>query len=138
MTVHSPRDAKFAATKGYNAYQLAAIVVGTKAVNTINVTVQLKEAGGQNVSKIVAVSAYLSDNADGSTLTATVPTSTVAIGTNGLILVVDVTNKVFQILTNATGQFDLNLIQTNTATTYYLVLVLPDGSLLVSGAIAFT
>src|SRR5438105_521520 len=108
----SPQPAKQSAAKAYNAFNLASFTIGAKASNTINVAVQLKGARGENVGQICLPDAYLSDNADGSTLTATVPTSTLAVGTNGVIIGVGSTNKAVRLLTNSSGQFDLNIIQT--------------------------
>lgn len=136
MTLN-PLPAKQAAAKAYNAFNLAAFTVGTKLTNTINVAVQLQNAHGVSLAQIAGVKAYLSDNANGSTLTATVPTSTLAIGTNGVIIGVLTTNKAVEIITNALGQFDLNVIQTVGGTNYYLVVEMPDGSIVVSPVIGF-
>lgn len=134
----APLPAANAAAKAYNAFNRATFTIGAEAANVINVAVQLAEAkAGRNVGQRCVLKCYLADNADGHGLTATVPTSTVAIGTNGEKLAALVTDKAFLILTDASGRFDLNLTQTAAPVTYYLVVVLPDGSLTISSAITY-
>jgi hypothetical protein len=134
----NPQPAKQAAAKAFNTFNMATFSIAAEgAGDTINVAVQLLDARGQKPGKICRCLVYLSDNADGSTLTATVPTSTLAIGTNGLILVVEVTNKVLTIISKNDGSFDLNVIQSADPVTYYMVVCMPDGSIAVSGAITF-
>lgn len=128
---------KQAAAFGPGSFDLAAFTIGTKSVNTINVAVQLKDAHGNNIAQPVNCKAYLSDSATGLGITGTPATSAIAIGTNGYILATLVTEVMVDVLTNAAGQFDLNLIQTASPTTEYLVLILPDGNILVSGAITW-
>lgn len=113
---------------------LATFTIAAQVSRTINVAMQLKDADGNALVVRGAVDAYLSDNADGSTLTASTPTSTVAIGTNGL-LINQVTDKAFKLVSNASGQVDINVINSGSHT-YYLALVMPDGGIQVSGAIA--
>jgi hypothetical protein len=133
----NPQPAKQAAARAYNTFNLAAMTVGAKVTNTINVAVQLQDARGQAVKQIGNCSFYLSDNADGSTLTATATSSALAIGTNGVLMVINVTGKYCDVITNASGQFDLNIIQTAGGTKYYPVVMMPDGSIIVGGAIQF-
>lgn len=45
--------------------------------------------------------------------------------------------KMFQLTSEADGDIDVNIINATTTPTYYLVLVLPNGRLAVSGAITF-
>lgn len=138
MTItRNPRPAKEAVAKAFNAFQLAAFTIGAEASHTINVAVQLQDARGQAVTQITQCSCYLSDNADGSTLTATPTTSAPAIGTNGVLLGITTTGKFFDVITNKSGQFDVNIVNTS-AQNYYLVLLLPDGTILVSPIIAIT
>ena len=110
--------------------------------NAINVAVQLVDANFNPIpgtSQEIGpgqVTCYLSDNPDGSTVTGTTPTS-VLIGTNGLILASVVTLKLFEILSNALGQFDLNVTKA-AAHDYYLVVCMPDGSIRVSPIVHLT
>lgn len=128
--------AKQAPYKSRNAFNFVSFTIGAEAGDVINVAVACKTPKQGAIAERVAFTCYLSDNADGSTLTATVPTSNLAVGTNGVILGTLTTNKAVQLLTNAAGLVDLNITQT-AAKTYYLVVVMPDGSLSISGAITF-
>lgn len=109
--------------------------VGADVANVIKVTLQLKDANDNNLAKVGVVDAYLSDNADGSTKTAVVPT-TVAIATYGLALAL-VTGVVFKLVSDSSGRIDLNITK-NTANNYYLVVVTPTGILNISTIIALT
>ena len=132
-----PQPAKKAAARAYCRFGLATFTIGVKAANTITVTVVLKDERANALAEIVNAEFYLSDNADGSTLTATVPTSNLAIHSKGVIIGTLTTNKAGEIITNAVGTFDLDITQTASPVTYYLVIIKPDGGLLVSGAITF-
>jgi hypothetical protein len=101
--------------------------VGAEAGNVINVGVKLNTAG--------SVFAYISDNADGSTVAGTAP-DTVAIGTDGLAIPL-VAGKAFQLVSEADGDIDINITEVG-ADTWYLVVVLSTGEIRVSGAITFT
>ena len=107
--------------------------IGAEAVDAIIVTGQLKDASGNAIGSVTDVKAYLSDNSDGSTFEATAHSGNVQTSSKGLAIPV-VTKKVFLITTNASGQFDLSLTEAGTKTAY-LVVVLPNGALKVSGAI---
>lgn len=130
-----PFSAKDAAAKAWCAFNLVTFTIGTEGSNTIKVTVTLLDAQGQAVGFAFA-RCYLSDNADGSTLTATATTSALAIATKGVLLDIPTTGKVCDVISNNVGVFDLNIIQTATPT-YYLVVILPDGTIVVSDAITF-
>lgn len=137
MPQPSVRPANQSASRAFNRFGLAKFTIGTKATNTIKVTVQLLNDLGQALTELVNCEMYLSDNADGSTLTATVPTSNLAIAALGFILGTLTTNKAVEIITNSSGTFDLNIIQTASPVTYYLTIIKPDGGLIVSPAITF-
>jgi hypothetical protein len=133
----NPLPAKSAAARAWELFNLVTFTIGTKSVNTINVAVQLKDAQGKAIAQVAAATFYLSDSADGHTLTATATTSALAIGTNGVLLNIDVTGKMGRVISDASGRFDLNLIQSASPVTEYLVVVMPDGSISVSGAITW-
>ena len=132
--MHGPKDAKFAAAKAFCAFNLASFTIGAEASHVINVAVQLKDALARALAQIGHLRFYLSDSSDGHTLTATATTSALAIGTNGVLQNIEVTGKVGVVMTDTSGRFDINITQT-AAKTYYLVLQMPDGSIVVSGAI---
>lgn len=132
-----PQPAKQAAARAYCVAGLATFTIGAKVANVINVAVQLQDVRQQSVGQITHVEAYLSDNADGSTLTATAATSALAIGTNGVIISTLTTEKAVLVISNKTGQFDINITQTATPQAYYLAVMMPDGSIVVSPIIQF-
>lgn len=113
----------------------ATFVVGTEAANAINVAVQLKDGAGVNVAERKVLQWYLATNATGATPAGTAPTGKVAAGAAGA-LIESINNLSGMAVTNATGQLDVTLTDTGTPT-FYLVLVLPNGSLAVSPAITF-
>jgi hypothetical protein len=115
----------------------ATITVGTEADNSINVAVQLTDANGDNVAAIHHLLVYLSDQDDGTDVSAGAPDADVAIGTDGVILLEYTTDLVFQVQTDATGAFDFDIGDTTGTPTWYLVVVLPNGQQVVSDAITF-
>lgn len=110
--------------------------VGDEATNVINVAAQCVDSEGNAIAESVALQYYLSDNADGSTLTSnSAHSSAPAIGTDGLLLPSGNDSQVSgTVVSEADGDFDIDFTDTGTGTVY-LVVVLPDGSLAVSGAI---
>jgi hypothetical protein len=114
----------------------ASFTIGTETANVINVAVQLKDAEAANIAAIKSLKFYLSDNSTGNNFIATAPSGTVGIGTNGALYDIGGNKKVFQVITNATGQFDINITETGVKT-LYLVLILPMGGLKISSAITF-
>lgn len=137
MAFKTPRPAKQSATRAFNAFNQATVTVGTKAGNVINVAVQLLDAVGNQPVSVTNVEVYLSDSSVGNGLTATPLTAGPTIGTNGTILGVITANKAVQVITNATGAFDLNLTQSASPVTYYFVIVMPDGSIITPIAVTF-
>lgn len=110
----------------------ATFTVGAESSNVVNFACQLKDENGKALTQRVNVRAYFADAPTGAAIQATAASSTVAIGTNGAIVAELVTKKAWLITTNATGQFDINATEAG-AKTAYLVVVLPDGTLKVSG-----
>ncbi len=110
-------------------------VVGVEGGNIINVALTFKDSRGQVLAARAAVQAYLSTLTTGADIVATAPSSGIAIGTNGL-LIEEIADKKFTLVCNAAGLADVSLTEAGVAT-FYLVCVMPDGSLVVSGAITF-
>lgn len=117
------------------AGQLATFTIGTEGTDAINVAVQLKNAKGQALVTRTSIFAYLSDDANGDSIVATAPDGGWAIGTDGLLIPV-VASKAAHLVTESDGQVDVTITHSG-AKTCYLVLVMPDGALVVSGAITF-
>lgn len=110
--------------------------IGTEAANAINVALQLNDAAGVALATRAAVLAYLSDDANGDSIAGTAPDGNVAIGTDGVLIPV-VADKAFWLVSEADGDIDLDIGESG-ADTWYLVVVLPNGKLVVSSAITFT
>lgn len=134
--MNAPMPAKMAPTYAYNKFGIVSFTVGTKVATTINVAVQLQDVRGRNVAERVGARVYLSDASTGAGITATATTTALAVGTNGSLLAILVTGKMMEVLTDASGRFDINVIQSSTAS-YYMVVILPDGSIAVSTVITF-
>lgn len=109
-----------------------AFTVGEEVGDVRNISVQVKDANGNNLTEPVSLTAYLSDDADGSSVTSSAP-DTVAIGTDGLAIPL-VADKVFQLVTEDDGHLDLDITEDGSAT-WYLVVVLPNGKLAISNEI---
>ena len=113
----------------------AEFVIGAESANTIAVGIQLQDANWTAIGECGAVHAYLSSNSDGSTIVATAPSSGVAIGTDGLAIE-SIADKKFLFVSESNGHIDIVLSEAGVAT-FYLVLVMPDGHLVISSAITF-
>lgn len=113
----------------------ATIVVGTEVPNDINVTIQLEDADGTDIATRASVFAYLSDDANGDSVTGTAPDGGVAIGTDGLAIPI-VAGKFFLLTSESDGDIDITLTDSGTPT-FYLIVIHPSGLLTASGAITF-
>jgi hypothetical protein len=116
------------------AISRAAFTIGAEASNVINVGIQLKN-GVKDLDYRGALYAYLSSDAEGDDVVGTAPT-TVAIGTDGVCIPL-VTGKAFMLISESDGDIDLNITLSSGAATYYLILLLPNGKTVASGAITF-
>ena len=125
------KKSPFAANKiGY-----ATMTIGAEAANVIRVAIQLQDSRRRDIAFRGAIEAYLSDDANGDSITATGPT-TVAAGTDGVYQPIIAVKK-FTLISEADGDIDLDLTLSSGAATWYLILIMPDGTLLASGAITF-
>jgi hypothetical protein len=111
-------------------------VIGAEAANIINVAIQLKDSLAADLAVRGAVDAYLSDDANGDSIAAVAPDGGIAIGVDGL-LIAQVTNKAFRLVSEADGDIDVNITHAAGAKTLYLILIMPDGRLVASNAITF-
>lgn len=118
-----------------NAINSATFTIGAEAADVINVGIQLKDANGVDIAERIALDAYLSTDAEGDNVAATAPDGGVAIGTDGVAIPL-VADKCFKLISEVDGDIDLN-IEESGAATFYLILVMPDGTLVASGAITF-
>lgn len=113
----------------------ATFMVGAENTGTgaIVVAIQLKDANGADMTVRSCVPFYLSDDANGDSVIATAHSGAVAAGTDGLARFITAKKDGF-LTSEADGDIDFSMIEAG-AKTAYLVLVMPDGSLAVSGAI---
>ena len=113
----------------------AKFTIGTEATNAINVAIQLIDRdNGNELGEAVCLGWYLAADSAGQTI-ATAPSGGIAIGTDGLLQ--EFTANVAGLVTcEADGDIDVTLTE-STAKSFYLVLVAPDGKLLISSAITF-
>lgn len=118
----------------YEKLGTPSFVIGAEAGDVINVAIQLKDSAGTDLAVRGSIFAYLSDDANGDSVAGSAP-DTVAIGTDGVAIPL-VAGKAFQLVSEADGDIDLNVTE-NGADTWYLILVMPDGRLVASGAITF-
>jgi hypothetical protein len=121
--------------KGWNP-DTTDITVGTESSNVVNVAVQFQDASGTDMAEACYATLYFSDDAAGQTL-ATTAVDTVAVGTDGTIIKEVTAGKVYEVVSEADGDLDLNLTQDG-ADTLYLQLVGPDGTLKTSSVITWT
>lgn len=117
----------------------AVFTVGSETSDAINVAIQLVDRlNGNEIGERVAVPFYLSDDAAGDSIAASAPSSGMAIGTDGL-MIEWTADKAGLLVSEPDGDIDVDIDTTTSgeADTWYLVLVMPDGKLQVSGAITF-
>jgi hypothetical protein len=112
----------------------AAFTLGAETANARVVNVQLKDQNGRNLTKKGCVKAYLSSDANGNAVAAA-PDGAVVAGATGIVFQ-PVAKTYFTLVTNASGSVDISITD-STVRTMYLVLLLPDGSVKVSPAIAW-
>jgi hypothetical protein len=116
----------------------ASYVIGAEAGNVINVVIQLKNDKDQTDQAVRAmVLMYLSDDANGDSIVATAPSGAVAIGIDGVIADVGGgSKKSFRLISESDGDIDINITEAGVKT-LYMVLIMPNGRLVPSGAITF-
>ncbi len=111
-------------------------VIGSESSNTINVGIQLEDADGNDVAAVGVVQAFLSDDSGGLGVAGTAPDTSVLIGTDGAIIVEYTTDIAWMLQSEADGDIDINIIETS-VDTWFLVIVLANGTIVVSEAITF-
>lgn len=110
----------------------ATIVVGAEAANVINVAIQFTDAAGADMATAVCVPWYIAGDAVGQTI-GTAASVGASIGTDGLLQ--EYTANLSGLLTSeADGDADIDIEEAG-ALSSYLVLVMPNGSLVISDEI---
>jgi hypothetical protein len=113
----------------------ATFTIGAEAADAITVNIQLTDARGNDLAVRGSVFAYLSSDATGDTIEAASATLSVAGGTDGIYYEVATDNR-YWLISEADGDIDIVVTQTD-GDTHYLNLVMPNGSIVTSGALTF-
>lgn len=111
----------------------ATIAVGAESANVRAITIQLKDALGQDINYRQIVDVFVFADANGDAFASTGGSTGIAIGTDGALLAV-VAKKHFKIISEADGDVDLTYTDTGTEACY-LGLLLPTGRLIISSAL---
>jgi hypothetical protein len=107
------------------------ITISAEASHVITVTLQFKDANGNNLTAPAVIDAHISGASTGLTNPSAVATWAATTG----LLIQAITGKLFKIVTDATGKAILTSTY-NGADTTYLTLHKLNGALQVSGALA--
>ena len=115
----------------------AVITVGGDTAGVFPVAIQLNGSNGKALTHVAAIHAYLSKSADGSDISAYgTDTSEFVIGTDGLF-VEHITDIAGLLVSEADGDIDVEITVVTTKSAY-LVLVMPDGRLVISDLMTYT
>lgn len=112
------------------------VVIGAQVSRTRTVSLQLKDSIGNNLAVRANIRWFLSDDTAGDTFIVTAVDGGVAAGTNGWVSQ-GVAGKQGIAHSEANGTIDLAITHSVTKTVY-MGVVLPDGSIIMTGAIAFS
>ena len=116
-----------------NQWASVTMVVGSESADKINVTLQFKDAAGNDMAVPVCARWYFSDDSAGLNPTTTAHDGAVVIGTDGAII--EITAKLNgYIISEADGDADIDITDAG-AFTVFLVIVLPTGALSISATI---
>lgn len=113
-----------------------AFVVGAEDNDVINVAIQVNDGHGDPVEVSKALHFYLANDAGGGVPTETDPDGGIVTGSAGGAIVFSSDPAAGILISEDDGSVDID-IEESGAGTWYLVVVLPNGSLAVSGAITF-
>lgn len=114
----------------------ASITVGAEAANVRAITIQLKDANGNDIDYVETVFAYLTTTAARTAFVTTGGSTGIEIGTDGAALAI-VAKKLFILTSEADGDIDLTWTDTGTEAAF-LNLVLPNGRVITSAALTNT
>ena len=114
----------------------ATFTIGPSHASLVNIGIQLNDHRGTAIAERAIVYGYLATTATGD-VASTVPDGGVIIGTDGFAQVI-VAGLAWMLTSESDGDIDLDLTHTGGADTYFLIIVLPDGSLVASTVITIT
>ena len=129
-------EGHFAGQSTSTLFLNASFTVGSEVADVIRVTVQVEDGNSNPITSIHNLRVYLSNLADGSLYATTPPDTSVVIGTTGDIRDIEGTLTIFDVITGATGLFDIDINHT-VAGTFYLVLISASNQIIVSPVITF-
>ncbi len=115
----------------------ASITVGAENTNVRAITIQLKDAYGNDIDYQEIVDIFVVGAANLDAIVGTGGSTGIAIGTDGAILATIVAKKVFRVASEADGDIDLTWTDTGTEAAY-LALRLPNGRTIFSSALTNT
>lgn len=113
--------------------QTATVALSAGAADTMTITITLKDAFGTAFAERHRVEVYISTSSAGAGLSATSYSGALT-ATTGDILTAHTAKKHVTAVTNASGVLVLSLVDTAKAAGEYVVVVLPNGKLIVSAA----
>lgn len=106
--------------------------------NEIIISIQLKDFAGNDMKVPSCVFAYMSNDSDGADIIETTYDGTISSGTDGEYIVGATDGVDMHLISESDGDIDLSITEDTSTQTSYLVVVLPNGKLSVSGAIVFS
>lgn len=112
----------------------ATITVGAEVTNVRAITIQLKDANGNDIAYQEIVNIYVVGAANLNAIVTTGGSTGIAIGTDGAILTTVTAKKHFIVASEADGDIDLTWTDTGTEVAF-LALVLPTGRIIFSDAL---
>lgn len=116
----------------------ATITVGADTTGAFPVSVQLTGPTGKDLRESMVVQYYLSTDSAGDTLsTDGTDTSDITIGTDGTIIAETRADVAGVVKSEADGDIDF-VVTVITTKQAYLVIVLPDGEIVISTVMAYT
>lgn len=111
----------------------ASITVGAEVANVRAITIQLKDAQGNDLAYRGQVRIAVLADANGDAFVVTGGSTGIAIGADGALLAI-VAKKLFQAISEADGDIDLTWTDTGTEVAY-LAVILPNGRMVISAAL---
>lgn len=108
---------------------------GVPGADEITVSCQFTDADGDDMTSPVGVRQYLCTDSTGQVGEAAA--TTLAVGTDGTILVEETSNLIWTAVSEADGDLDIVIGNAGGADTLHLVTIMPNGVLAISAAITF-
>jgi len=117
------------------------VAISAEAANARTVSLQFFSKNKKEMTDKVAVTAYISSDANGDALEADSATLSFSAGTDGIVAPLAATdavgNTVLLLVSEDDGDVDLIITQTSGADTHYVNILLPNGEVFTSQAITF-